>query len=203
MHRLLAMARRIRITRLALSRNSGDVGEWLVSPRCPFDFAHLVDLDIPVPSSSPVLPLLFTSRANLTRLRLSDGRYRSNEINLAEFPALTCLETTWDTCRVISTLPPDNSVRRFVLDIEAALVGCHLLHGRVVERASLRAASLFVADAQLPQVTLRVNNAALNLDLDLVREYFPLLQEKFKELFQVVVTGRTSTSLALWMIDDR
>jgi hypothetical protein len=29
------------------------------------------------------------------------------------------------------------------------------------------------------------------LDLDLVREYFPLLQEKFKELFQVVVTGRT------------
>ncbi|KAJ7204592.1 hypothetical protein C8J57DRAFT_382999 [Mycena rebaudengoi] len=191
MHRLLATARRIRITRLALSGNSRDVGEWLVSPWCPFDFAHLADLDIPLQSSSPVFPLLSTPRASLTRLRLSDGAYRPNDIKLSEFPALTCLETTRGTCPVVSTLSPNHSVQRFVLDIEATTISYHLVFGPSAVRSLFYSADALVAESQLPQVTLRVNNAAPDFDLDLIRASFPLLQEKFKDLLQVVVTGRT------------
>ncbi|KAJ7204597.1 hypothetical protein C8J57DRAFT_1259333 [Mycena rebaudengoi] len=183
---LLVAARRIRITRLALGINSSDVEKWLVSPQCPFDFTHLVDLDMPLRPTSPIPSLMFAARSSITRLRLSFGRRRLPELRLSEFPALTCLETNRFTCDVISTLPPNNSVQRFVLDLEAVAIpnakGVHtdLWFGST---------DTLIANSQtlMPlQVALRVNNAAPDFDLDSVRECFPLLREKYKELLVVM-----------------
>ncbi|KAJ7280425.1 hypothetical protein C8J57DRAFT_125333 [Mycena rebaudengoi] len=183
---LLVAARRIRITRLALGINSSDVEKWLVSPQCPFDFTHLVDLDMPLRPTSPIPSLMFAARSSITRLRLSFGRRRLPELRLSEFPALTCLETNRFTCDVISTLPPNNSVQRFVLDLEAVAIpnakGVHT-------DPWFGSTDTLIANSQtlMPlQVALRVNNAAPDFDLDSVRGCFPLLREKYKELLVVM-----------------
>ncbi|KAJ7764374.1 hypothetical protein B0H16DRAFT_1454912 [Mycena metata] len=114
---------RARIKKLTLKDGpwAAQLTDWLVSPECPFDFRHLVDIEIMMHSTlrSPS-PLLPPACMTLTRLAFF-GVEPTPPLNLSEFPALVQYETDHAYYKSISTLHSDNTVETIVLHVSVVL----------------------------------------------------------------------------------
>ncbi|KAJ7488372.1 hypothetical protein FB451DRAFT_1553771 [Mycena latifolia] len=100
---------RIRINRLRLFNTNLEA--WFMSPSCPFDFTHLLEVETDS-GSSGMLHILTSARLSITRLRIDhDG------IDLSIFPGLKCLELWASWHMAISSLKPDNCVERLVFRV--------------------------------------------------------------------------------------
>ncbi|KAJ7488437.1 hypothetical protein FB451DRAFT_736948 [Mycena latifolia] len=147
------------------------LADWLMSPSCPLDFTHLVEVETDAWIDSPLRQVLTSARSSIARLRMSGGL--AFQLNFSEFPALKCLEVRHLTRSAISSLKPDNRLERLVLHISGLA-----FDGRsALARTSCAATDSVVAKSPLPslrQVEVLIGGD-LELDLHSVKSYFPQL----------------------------
>ncbi|KAJ6549697.1 hypothetical protein B0H19DRAFT_1159654 [Mycena capillaripes] len=132
---------RAHIKTLVLGK-SADKLDWLVSPSCPFDFTHLVDVEMDSRKNTPLLKLLTASRLTITRIAIFGDL--AMQLNLSELPHLTWVETDHATYELISSLAPENAVEMLVVHLRAV----ELIQRHAPQ--SFSATDDFFADAPLP-----------------------------------------------------
>ncbi|KAJ7488057.1 hypothetical protein FB451DRAFT_1553577 [Mycena latifolia] len=110
---------RIKVKQLQLL-GTANLGAWFISHWCPFDFTHLVEVDVDATrENSTLLQVLTSARSSITRLRITDDLANPLEVNFSEFPALTCLEIDRSDFEALSSLQPNNCLERLVLHVAA------------------------------------------------------------------------------------
>ncbi|KAJ6595593.1 hypothetical protein DFH09DRAFT_143426 [Mycena vulgaris] len=113
-------ARRAQIKTLKLNNTGLILAGWLLSPSCPFDLTHLVDVEVDS-DSTPLIRILTSARLSITRLRICNAP--SLLVDLAQFPALACLELSMrdldssNLKAMLSRLRPDNCVQVLVFSV--------------------------------------------------------------------------------------
>ncbi|KAJ6542458.1 hypothetical protein DFH09DRAFT_1089010 [Mycena vulgaris] len=84
---------------------------------CPFDFSHLIHVVIEAKESFTLLQVLTSARLTITHLA-SFGTITS-QVNLSEFPALTCLELRYSRWQLLYSLGPGNCLESLVFYLES------------------------------------------------------------------------------------
>ncbi|KAJ7455796.1 hypothetical protein FB451DRAFT_1373097 [Mycena latifolia] len=178
---------RAQINRLRL-RWSERLGNWLISPSCPFDFTHLVDFETDATrKNSDMLQVLTVARLSIIRLQMiGDLAFL---VNFSEFPTLTCLEVYYSNYEAIATLHPNNRV---------ATIGLHAPVGAFealeefkilgleapIGFDSVSSADAFIAKFPLPslrQVEVQIygpSNDSFGFKMASVIDHFPQLASK-------------------------
>ncbi|KAJ6524847.1 hypothetical protein DFH09DRAFT_1189070, partial [Mycena vulgaris] len=113
---------RAQIKRLKLVL-ADDLDPWLISPQCPFDFSRLVHVVAEAKESLALLQVLTSARLTITHLVLF-GTITS-QVNLSEFPALTCLEMRHSHWQPLRSLRPDNRLESLVVYFESYAFQTH------------------------------------------------------------------------------
>ncbi|KAJ6540130.1 hypothetical protein DFH09DRAFT_1283007 [Mycena vulgaris] len=175
----ITRSNRVQIKKLKLSSidsepTSSTLPDWFISPSCPFDFTHLIDVTIDHDDYSTALPQVLTS-ARLTITALAIFGDFAFQIDLSEFPGLTYLEMDIETRRVISSLKSGNCVETLVFRAsvspteigsdsdmfsatDALLTNCPLPAIRRVEVRVLDISTVFVLESvnsYLPRLAAR------------------------------------------------
>ncbi|KAJ6540126.1 hypothetical protein DFH09DRAFT_1396267, partial [Mycena vulgaris] len=166
-------AGRAQIKRLMLD-GTKNLDTFLVSSASPFDFAQLVDVDTTHHGrSSPLVQLLKSARLTITHLRIS-GNFAS-ELNLSDFPAMTCLRVDDSSLVAIPSLSFDNSLEILIFHFNA-----HILRLDYDEPSYVLIDAL--ANSLMPvlrHVEVRIfGRLRVAFDLASVKSYFPQLESK-------------------------
>ncbi|KAJ7434564.1 hypothetical protein FB451DRAFT_1311358, partial [Mycena latifolia] len=90
--------------------------EWFISPSCPFDFTHLVEVDTDG-YKAHFLRVLHSARSSIRRLRMTEGL--ASLVDLSDLPALTHLEIQGSYYERVGTLKPDNCVETIIFHFRA------------------------------------------------------------------------------------
>ncbi|KAJ6563065.1 hypothetical protein DFH09DRAFT_1159244 [Mycena vulgaris] len=167
-----AGGRNIQIKKLRLIASEG-LEEWLMSPSSPFDFTHLVDVDIHSTRIASLFEALASAHSSITRLSIRNTS--AFPIDLSEFPVLTSLEIDQTNVELISSLKPDNCVERLVLLTEfyGFFMGEH-------PGSSWAATDTLVANSPMPalrQLELRIHGP-YRFGSEVAKLYFPQLEAK-------------------------
>ncbi|KAJ7216026.1 hypothetical protein GGX14DRAFT_607180 [Mycena pura] len=183
---------RAHISRLALT-SSGHTSAWLASAASPFEFSGLVDLNV-IGFLEPAMKILGPARRTITRLQTIAGRALtslapiflrlkhwlldlSENIDMSDFRALEYLEMGCSNPRVITTLPPDNSVRRLVVYV--SVLGIN--EGR--DKQAFSDIDILVTKSPMPalrDVEIRVGGSSKSFDLNFIKSLCPQLAAKYK-----------------------
>ncbi|KAJ6576050.1 hypothetical protein DFH09DRAFT_1150273 [Mycena vulgaris] len=163
--------RRAQIKKLVLINTTENLGNWFLSPSCPFEFTGLVDVETGRARDPALVQVLTSARLNISRLFI-DGDF-DLDIDLSDFPALTCLELYCPTVEVISSLKPDNCVETVVL---------HVLINGFGMGPSLQETDSSVFDSPMPalqQVEVRIRGPSNpRFRLDSVEHHFMQLHAR-------------------------
>ncbi|KAJ7493829.1 hypothetical protein FB451DRAFT_1551167 [Mycena latifolia] len=168
--------RRARIKRLQL-RWTVNLGNWFISPSCPFDFTHLLEVETDAGKKNfDLLQVLTSARLSITRLQMTGDL--ALLVNLSDFPALTCLEIHHSNIEAISSLTPDNRVEIFGLHINVRSFE------RGLKSKAFSSTDAFIANFPLPvlqQVDVQIHGPAndwFGFELESVQRYFPQLASR-------------------------
>ncbi|KAJ6565200.1 hypothetical protein DFH09DRAFT_1157833 [Mycena vulgaris] len=169
---------RLQIKRLKLLGTTSRLTDWLTSPLCPFDFTHLVDVEIqPHPQDSTLVHLVTSARLSITRLGIF-GRYVL-DVNFSQFPVLKSLEIELLSYRALSNLSPQNSIEILLLHAPAHVI---LAPQRALDLLSR--GDTAVAASPLPclrEVEIRVTTSFTfhpEVDLESMKACFPELKAR-------------------------
>ncbi|KAJ6524868.1 hypothetical protein DFH09DRAFT_1189115 [Mycena vulgaris] len=152
---------RAQIKRLKLVL-SDDLDPRLISPQCPFDFSRLVEAK----ESLALLQVLTSARLTITHLALFGAI--TSQINLSEFPALTCLELDHSHWQPLHSLGLDNCLESLVLYF--------LSYAFQTDRALLSEMDTFVANFPMPSLRkVEVRFRGEKSELEAITSYCPRL----------------------------
>ncbi|KAJ7488393.1 hypothetical protein FB451DRAFT_1167825 [Mycena latifolia] len=144
------------------------LGDWFISPSCPFHFTHLIEVEGDL-GSSVMLNVLTSARSTITRLWINSGT-----LNLSKFPSLTCLELRGSPPgNLMASLKPDNRVKRLVLHIAIPPLDDAEIFPQVAEYWS--DIDVFIASLPMPalqRVEVLVRRETANANLGRLRTCF-------------------------------
>ncbi|KAJ7488317.1 hypothetical protein FB451DRAFT_1529602 [Mycena latifolia] len=105
---------RAQIKRLKLL-SSEPLEDWIISPLCPVDFSHLVEVEMRGGQNCMLLQVLSSARQSIERLRITGGE--PSGVRATNY--LICTDASPQSAyKVISSLKPDNCVETLVFLIE-------------------------------------------------------------------------------------
>ncbi|KAJ6486341.1 hypothetical protein DFH09DRAFT_1173822 [Mycena vulgaris] len=156
---------RAQIKRLKLVL-ADDLDPWLISPQCPFDFSRLVHVVIEAKESLALLQVLTSARLTITHLALFGAI--TSQVNLSEFPALTCLELRHSNWQPLHSLGLDNCLESLVLYFPSYAFQTH--------PESLSEMDAFVANSTMPSLQeVEVRFGGEKSELKAITSYCPQL----------------------------
>ncbi|KAJ6537488.1 hypothetical protein DFH09DRAFT_1177844 [Mycena vulgaris] len=156
---------RAQIKRLKLV-SSDELDPWLISPQCPFDFSRLVHVVVEANEAPALLQILTSARLTITHLALFGAI--TTQVNLSEFPALTCLELRHSHWQPLHSLGLDNCLESLVLYF--------LSYAFQTDRALLSEMDTFVANFPMPSLRkVEVRFRGEKSELEAITSYCPRL----------------------------
>ncbi|KAJ6563295.1 hypothetical protein DFH09DRAFT_1477069, partial [Mycena vulgaris] len=126
---------------------SPSVANWLASPYCPLNLAHLVNVKINSSVSAPLLAILHSSRSTIKRLEFAD-RDLDAGLDLALFPAVVHLHVSPTTPAQLPRLLPHLSSLK---SIQTLHIGMHGFDGALWPERRRGAARALRCRAERPR----------------------------------------------------
>jgi hypothetical protein len=181
---------RSRIKKLRLRSTNQTLHDWLTSPSSPFDFTHLVDVEVYSKGCAALVQVATSAHSSIRRLYAVESNVAWTALayltmltspsdfllllDLSLFPALTRLELLCDpgstTLRVaLSQLQPHNCVQVLVL-----FVWPH-------SQPYIAGIEKLIVDSKMPalkRVEFQIRGSIESMSLDLVRKQCPLLEAR-------------------------